>query len=172
MSMKYTTKASVNRVNEECEKHGLNAGKTEVMKVLRQAADNEDNQHIRINGTEIENDTQFTYLGAKFTDIYDVTPEIKRRIAIAKQATISLTNIWKDWLIALRTKRRLLSSLMCSIAGYGAECWTMKESDEKRLESFELWCYRRLLRVSLSSRTTNLSHSLKLVYWILSIVES
>ena len=75
----------VDRGNEESKKHGLslNAGKTKVRKVLRQAADDEDDQHIRINGTEIKNVTQFTYLGATFTNTYDDTPEIKRRIAIA-----------------------------------------------------------------------------------------
>ena len=57
--------------------------------------------------------------------------------------------------MALKTKKTLLSSLVSSIAGYGAECWTMKESEKKRLESFELWCYRRLLRISWTSRTTN-----------------
>ena len=108
----------VDGVNEESKKYGLslNAGKTNVMmEVLRQAAD------------EIEKVTQFTCLGAKFANTYDDTPEIRRRIAIVKQATMSLTNIWKDRHIALRAKRRLPSSLVFSIAGYGAESWTMKE---------------------------------------------
>ncbi|XP_063613942.1 uncharacterized protein LOC134787155 [Penaeus indicus] len=97
----------------------------------------------------------FTYLGAVFTNNCNDTLEIKRRIAIAKSATVSLTKTWKDKGISLFTKKRLLSTLVFSIAMYGAECWTLKETDRKLIESFELWCFRRVLRISWTSKTTN-----------------
>ena len=53
------------------------------------------------------------------------------------------------------TKKRMLSSLVFSIASYGSECWALKESDKKRIGSFELWCYRRVLRISWITKTSN-----------------
>ena len=85
---------------------------------------------------------------------YD-TPEIRRRISIARNATVFLTKIWKDKGISLTTKWRLLTSFVFSIASYGAECWALTESDKKKIESFELWCLRRVLRISWTLTTTN-----------------
>ena len=83
-------------------------------------------EHVTINGMIVENVKEFTYLGAVLTNTYDDSPEIKRRIAIAKNATIALNNIWKDRSITLRTKLRLLNSLVFPIASYGSECWVLK----------------------------------------------
>ena len=124
------------------------------MKIQRHAG-RDDDTHIMINNEAVENVTQFTYLGAVFTNNYDDSVEIKRRIGIAKNATISLTKIWKNRSIDLKTKMRLLNTLVFSIASYGAECWVLKKSDEKRIQSFEMWCYRRLLQISWTDRITN-----------------
>ncbi|KAG1664217.1 Relaxin receptor 2 [Nymphon striatum] len=67
----------------------------------------------------------------------------------------SLTNIWKDKGIATQTKKRLLNSLGFSIATYGSECWVLTKADKKKISAFELWCYRRLLRISWTERKTN-----------------
>ena len=83
------------------------------------------------------------------------TTEIKRRIGIAINATIALTGIWKDRSISLQTKKRLLSSLVFSITCYRSECCVMKTSDIKKTDSFELWCYRKLLRISWVKKVTN-----------------
>ena len=125
------------------------------MKVLRQAAEGEKHQNIWIDSEKVENVKQFTYLGAVLTDSYDDTPEMKRTIAIAQNAVVSLTKIWKDKGISLITKERLLSSLLFSIASCGSECWALKESDKKRIESLELWSYRRVLRISWTTKTSN-----------------
>ncbi|XP_042858758.1 uncharacterized protein LOC122244853 [Penaeus japonicus] len=109
----------------------LNAKKTKVMKIRRKTTDH-DNGNIKINNEYIQNVKQFTYLGVVFTDNYDDTIEIKRRLAIARNATVALTNIWKDKNISLCTKKRLLNSLVFPIASYGSECWTLKESDKKK----------------------------------------
>ena len=132
----------VERVRTHSEAAGLflNAKKTKVMKILRNPAD-EDNNHISINGELVENVQKFIYLGATFTNDYDDSVEIKKRIGIAKNAMVALTNIWKDGSISLKTKKRLLNSMVFSIACYGSECWILKTSDIKKIESFELWCY-------------------------------
>ena len=123
----------VDRVRTESEKAGLflNAKKTKVMKIQRHA-ERDDDSHIMINNKAVENVTQFTFLGAVFANNYDDSVEIKRRIGIAKNATISLTKIWKNKSIALKTKMRLLNTLVFSIASYGAECWVLKKSDKKK----------------------------------------
>ena len=146
----------VERVRSYSEAAGLflNAKKTKVMKILRNPADEVDD-HIFINGEPVENVQKFIYLGATFTNDYDDSDEIKRRIGIAKNATVALTNIWKNRSISLKTKKRLLNSLVFSIACYGSECWVLKNSDIKKIKSFELWCYRRLLRISWVEKISN-----------------
>ena len=68
---------------------------------------------------------------------------------------VSLTNIWKDKSITITTKKRLLHTLVFSIASYGSECWVLKNIDKKKIEAFELWCYHRLLRISSTEKKTN-----------------
>ena len=106
----------MDRVRVESEKSGLllNAKKTKVMQIRRNPVDHIDN--VTINSVPVENIKQFTYSGVVFTDSYNDSTEIKKRLAIAKQATVSLTNIWKDKNISLMTKKRLLNSLVFSIA--------------------------------------------------------
>ena len=111
--------------------------------------------NILVNGQDIENVKNFVYLGAMITENHDDSKEIKRRIAIAKSAMISLVNVWKDRAISVTTKKRLLKSLVFSIATYGSECWVLKTTDKKKINSFELWCYRRLLRIKWTDRKTN-----------------
>ena len=139
----------VERVRTHSEAAGLflNNKKTKVMKILR--------NYVSINGEPVENVQKFIYLGATFTNDYDDSVEIKRRIGIAKNAMVALTNNWRDRSISLKTKKRLLNSMVFSIACYGSECWVLKTSDNKKIESFELWCYRRLLRISCIKKITN-----------------
>ena len=146
----------VERVRTHSEAAGLflNAKRTKVMKILRNPAD-EDNNHMSMNGEPVENVQKFIYLRATFTNDYDDSVEIKRRIGIAKNTMVALTNIWRDRSISLKTKKRLLNSMVFSIACYGSECWVLKTSDNKKIESFELWCYQRLLRISWVKKITN-----------------
>ena len=140
----------VNRVKLESEKVGLflNTKKTKVMKVQRNPTDS----GIVIDGETV---TKFKYLGAIFTSNGDYSAKVKRRICIAKNATVALSKIWKDKNTSLDTRKRVLQTLVFPIASYRAECWVLKASDKKRLESFELWCYRRVLRISWTEKITN-----------------
>ena len=113
------------------------------------------NGHIIVDNEPVENVNEFIYLGALITNNYDDTKEIRRRVSIAKNVTLALSNIWKTRSIFLNTKKKLLNSLVLPIATYGSECWVLKTSDKKRLESFELWCYLRVLRISWTEKKTN-----------------
>ena len=116
-----------------------------LMKTIRVPMRNE--QDNILNRQDIENVKNFVYLGAMITENHDDSKEIKRCIAIAKNAMISLVNIWKDRAISITTKKRLLKSLAFSIATYGSEYWVLETNDKKKINSFELWCYQRLLRI-------------------------
>ncbi len=132
----------------------LHPGKTKAMKVDRDGLVDAD--VLLIGNSKIDFVDNFVYLGSRIDNDQDDTQEIKRRIAVAKSACIALANIWKNRSIRKYLKLRLLDSLVFSIALYGAECWSMKQSDRKRLDSFYIWCSRRLLRVSWTEFKTNL----------------
>ena len=85
----------------------------------------------------------------------DSTPEICARLAIARDATSQLIGLWKAKEISLKLKKQLVKSLVWSIALYGAESWTLKQSEMKKIESFELWVWRRMLQVDQKDRKTN-----------------
>ena len=131
----------------------LHSGKTKAMKIIKNA-ENID-EKLYVNSDEIEFVNSFVYLGCNINSRYDDSVEINRRIAIAKSACRSLTTIWKDKSIGLRLKLKLLRSLVFPIATYGAECWSLKLSDKKRIQSFETWCYRRMMRVSWMEKLPN-----------------
>ena len=75
--------------------------------------------------------SEIVYLGSLITDNYDDTKEIKRRLCIARNAMVSLTKIWKDKSISLRMEKRLLQSLVFSIASYRSEYWALKKGGQK-----------------------------------------
>ena len=122
----------------------LNVNKTKAMKVTHEPKDG----NLTVNNQVVDTVEAFNYLGALFTSKVDDTNEVRRRIAMAKKTMVALTNIWKDRSISQRTKKRLVQALVFPIATYGAECWVLKKVDKLKITAFELWCYRRLLRVS------------------------
>ena len=73
----------------------------------------------------------------------------------ARQVMRQLTEIWKSAEISLKLKKQLVTSLVWSIALYGSESWAVKKCDEKRIKAFELWCWRRVLRISWTEYKTN-----------------
>ena len=117
----------------------MNASKTKVMKINRTHHPKFLN-NIQVNGEALETVSDFIYLGAKIAATYDDSGEIKRRPIIAKSAVISLTCTWKDSHISLSTNKRLLSSLVFSIAThtYGSECRVVKKKDLRRIEPFKI----------------------------------
>ena len=119
----------LNRIREASGERGLklNVDKTKVM--LLDKNNNEEDFEITLEEETVEVVKEFKYSGALITNNYDDTKEIRRRIAISKNATISLNKIWKDKSVSKNTKIRMLRSIVFAIATYGSECWAMKKGD-------------------------------------------
>ena len=97
----------------------------------------------------------FKYLGSMVGMDADSTPEIRTRLAVARNITSQLLGLWKAKEISLQLKKQLVRSLVWSVALYGSESWTLKEDDKKKITSFELWVWRRILRISWKDKKTN-----------------
>lgn len=146
----------VDRIKGVSEEYGLflHPAKTKAMKISRETQ--AEAPLIKIDDNEVEFVDSFCYLGYLINNKNNDSIEIRRRIGTAKSACLALTKIWKDNSISKNMKMRILRSLVFPIAIFGAECWSLKLSDKQRLETFELWCYRRLLRISWVDRRTNI----------------
>ena len=107
-----------------------------------------------MDGNVIDEVESFEFLGFIINNKGDCSQEIRRRFAIARGVVQSMTKLWKSKLPS-SLKVRLLRSTAFAVASYGSESWTMKSADKKRLDSFEMWCYRRILRISWTEKKTN-----------------
>ena len=153
----------VGRVRRASEKAGLylDVGKTKVMTTGDIGA-------VAVYGKDIEVVTKFVFLGALITEDGLCEKEVRRGIAMGKVAVGGLTSIWKERGVTLKTKVKLVNVFVFPIVLYGAETWTMRKHERRKIDAFELWCWRRVLRVSWMEIKTNLSiiESIKPV-WIL-----
>ena len=109
----------------------------------------------QINGETMETVTDFIVLGSKITADGDCSHEIKRRLLLGRKAMTNLDSILKSRDITLLTKVHLVKALVFPIVIYGCESWTIKKTERQRIGAFELWCWRRLLRVPWTARRTN-----------------
>ena len=89
----------------------------------------------------------FIFLGSKITVDGDRSHEIKRRLLLGRKVMTTLDSILKSRDITLSTKVRLVKAMVFPVVMYGCESWTVKKAERGRIEAFELWCWRRLLRV-------------------------
>ena len=101
----------------------------------------------QIDGETLETVTDFTFLGSKITADGDCSHEIKRCLLLGRKATTNLDSILKSGDIALSTKVRLVKAMVFTVVMCGCESWTIKKAESQRIDAFELWCWRRLLRV-------------------------
>ena len=97
------------------------------------------------------------FLGSKITEDGDCGHEIKRRLLLGRKVTTNLDSIFKSRDITLPTKVRLVKAMVFPVVMYGCESWTMKKAKRQRIDAFELWCWRRLLRVPWIARRSNQS---------------
>jgi len=141
------------RVKRASERKGLllNTKKTKIMVVDK---DDTDSDYL-LDDQKIEVVQQFEYLGSLINTKGDSTAEIKRRLAIARKTMMNMSDIWKSKGLSKDLKLRFLRATIFSIAAYGSESWAMTKNDRKRVDAFELWCYRRLLKVSWKDKRTN-----------------
>ena len=95
--------------------------------------------------------------GSKITADGDCSHEIKRRLLLGRKVMTNLDSIFKSKDITLPTKVRLLKAMVFPVVMYGCESWTVKKAERRRIDTFELWCWRRLLRVPWTARRSNQS---------------
>ena len=99
----------------------------------------------------------FIILGSKITAGGDCSHEIKRRLLLGRKVMTNLDSILKSRDITLPTKVHLVKAMVFPVVRYGCESWTVKKAEDRRIDAFELWCWRRLLRVPWTTRRSNLS---------------
>ena len=110
-----------------------------------------------IDGETVEIVSDFIFLGSKITAIGDCRHEIKRRLLLGRKVVTNLDSILKSRDITLPTKIHLVKAMVFPVVMYGCESWTVKKAERQRIDAFELWCWRRLLRVPWTARRSNQS---------------
>ena len=101
--------------------------------------------------------TDFIFLGSKITADCDCSHEIKRLLFLGRKVMTNLNSILKSRDTTMPTKVHLVKAMVFPVVMYGCESWTVKKAEPQRLDAFELWCCRRLLRVPWTARRTNQS---------------
>jgi len=110
-----------------------------------------------IEGETVETVSDFIFLDSKITADGDCSHEIKRSLLFGRKVMTNLDSIIKSRDITLPTKVRLVKALVFPVVMYGCESWTVKKADCQRIDAFELWCWRRLLRVPWTASRPNQS---------------
>ena len=111
----------------------------------------------QIGGKTVETVADFIFLGSKITADGNCNHEIKRRLLLGRKVMTNLDSIFKSREITLPTKVHLVKAMVFPVVTYGCESWTVKKAEHQRIDAFELWCWRRILRVSWTARTSNQS---------------
>ena len=111
----------------------------------------------QIDGETVETGTDFIFLDSKITAGGDCSHEMKRRLLFGRKAMTNLDSILKSRDITLPTKVHLIKAMVFPVVMYGCESWTIKKAEHQRTDAFELWCWRRLLRVPWTARRSNQS---------------
>ena len=140
-------KSLLMKVKEESEKVGLKFSiyKTKIMASGRITS-------WQIDGETVETVADFIFLGSKITADGDCSHKIKRRLLLGRKVTTNLDSIFKSKDITLPTKIHLVKAMVFPVVTYGCESWTIEKAECRRIDAFELWCWRRLLRVPWTAR--------------------
>ena len=110
-----------------------------------------------IDGETVITVSDFIFWGSKITADGECSHEIKRRLLLGRKVMINLDSIFKSRDITLPTKVRLVKAVVFPVVMYGCQSWTVKKAEGQRTDAFELWCWRRLLRVPWTARISNRS---------------
>ena len=111
----------------------------------------------QIDGETVETVRDFIFLGSKITTDGDCSREIKRHLLLLRKVMTNLDSILKSRDITLSTKVHLVKAMVFPVVMYGCEIWTIKKAERRRIDAFELWYWRRLLRVPWTARRSNQS---------------
>ena len=145
-------KSLLMRVREESEKVGLKLN-IQKMKIMVSGPITS----WQIDGETMETVTYFIFLGSKITTDGDCSHEIKRRLLLGRKVMTNLDSIFKSRDITLPTRVCLVKAMVFPVVMYGCESWTVKKAERRRIDAFELWCCRRLLRVPWIARRSTQS---------------
>ena len=145
-------KSLLMKVKEESEKVGykLNIQKTKIIASGPITS-------WQIDGETVETVADFIFLGSKITAVGDCSHEIKRCLLLGRKIMTNLDSILKSREITLPTKVRLVKAMVFPVVMYGCESWTIKRTECRKIDTFELWFWRRLLRVPWTVRRSNQS---------------
>ena len=140
------------KVKEESEKVGLklNIPKTKIMASGPITS-------WQIDGKAMETVSDFVFLGSKIIAEDDCSHEIKRYLLLGRKEMTNLDRVLKNRDITLPTKVCLVKAMVFPVVMYGCESWTIQKAEHRRIDAFELWCWKRLLRVPWSARRSNQS---------------
>ena len=111
----------------------------------------------QIDGERVETVTDFMFWGSKITADGDCSHEIKRNLLLGRKVMTNLDSIFKSRDITLPTQVCLVKAMVFLVVTYGCESWTIKKSEHRRIDAFELWCWRILLKVPWTVRRSNQS---------------
>ena len=138
------------KLKEESEKVGLklNIQKTKIMASGPTTS-------WEMDGETVETVSDFIFLGSKITADGDCSHEIKRCLLLGRKVMTNLDSIFKSRDITLSTKVHLVKAMIFPVVMYGCESWTIKKAECRRIDAFELWCWRRLLGVPWTARRSN-----------------
>ena len=140
------------KVKEESKKVGLKLN-TQKTKILA----SDPITSWQVDGEMMETVADFIFLGSKITADGDCSHAIKRRLLFGKKVMTNLDSILKSREITLQTKVHLVKATVFPVVMYGCESWTIKKAERRRIDAFELWCWRRLLRVPWTPKRSNQS---------------
>ena len=145
-------KSLLMKVKEECEKVGLklNIQKTKIMASSPITS-------WEIDGETVETVSDFIFWGSKITVDGDCSHEIKKHLLLGRKVMSNLDSIFKSKDITLPTKVHLVKAMVFPVVMYECESWSMKKAECGRIDAFELWCWRRLLRVPWTARRSKQS---------------
>jgi hypothetical protein len=143
----------MNKLTQVSEKYGMriNTKKTKVMVISKKEGKRVE---IEVYGKNIEQVQEFCYLGSLITEDARCSKEIRRRIAIAKEAFYKRKELMQSKL-KLNLKKRMVKTLIWSVVLFGAETWTMRKEDIKRLEAFEMWIWRKMQKIKYTDHKKN-----------------
>ena len=130
----------------------INKKKTKVMKCAK--LDDKRKMNVQLEGVRLDEVEEFCYLGSIIKKDNRSKRDIKSRIAQAKKAFAEKRNLLTST-IEISIRKRFLKTYVWSVALYGCETWTIGKEEKRRIEAFEMWCYRRMLKVSWTEKTTN-----------------
>ena len=143
-------KSLLMQVREESEKAGVKLN-IQKMKIMTSGPITS----WQTDGETMETVTDFIFLGSKITANGDFSPEIKRHLLLGRKAMTNLDSILKSRDITLPTKVHIVKAMVFPVVMYGCESWTVKKAECQRIDAFEVWCWRRPLRVPWTARRSN-----------------